>query len=86
VDLVNATLPATPLSAQYAAKVVANRIVAQALDHQILGDWEDYPEIGEHDWKLIEAQLEILAGKLRPQAAEYDSAYKLLADRAGEDA
>jgi hypothetical protein len=44
--------------------------------------WEDYPDIGEHDWEAIAAEVERVLDRLAAQREKYDCAYRVLAGRA----
>lgn len=45
-------------------------------------DWENYPDIGIHDWEQISGVLGVLMDRLAPTSGEYREAYALLKSRA----
>jgi hypothetical protein len=45
-------------------------------------DWEDFPEIAEHDWVRVEVEVERRAEAIDPTDDVYRQAYELLAGRA----
>lgn len=64
-----------------AIEVIVRQVIAAFVDSDGFADaWETYAEIGEYDWEEVTE-----AAKLwhpYPIRAEYDAAYRLLADRA----
>jgi hypothetical protein len=50
--------------------------------------WEDYPDIGENDWRAVESRaVEITDAwmrQLRPTEVGYEAAYEHLKSRTGE--
>lgn len=69
----------SPPSPTGAIETVARQIIAHAADEP---EWGDYPEIGEHDWRRICDRVAEIAAF--PPADDFDTAYALLASRAGE--
>lgn len=74
------------MTSDQATKTVAAYAAAQVLrsnaDRELVL-WEDYPEIGEYDWEEVERQVIAVSYDLSPSRADYEAAYKFLADRAG---
>lgn len=64
-----------------AVDTVARRAVSRATGSDTI-EWEDFPEIGEHDWERVLDRVSDLADALDPPDAEYDTAYLLLQQRA----
>lgn len=60
-----------------AVEVIARHILAQAAAE---ADWEDYPEIGQHDWDAIVRKVDQLA----PIPARFGEALRILANRADQ--
>jgi hypothetical protein len=70
-----------------ARDIVARRVVNRLINEDTLGClWEDYPEIGEHDWVAVTKHAEVLVERLDPAQEKYDVAYAFLASRAGDEA
>lgn len=65
-----------------ALEVVAKWVAAGALRGMIEPEWENYPEIGEHDWDAIQCWLESHAASIDPERMEYSRAYTVLTKRA----
>lgn len=66
------------MNAGEAIAIVAHHAIRAAVEDRIGEMWEDYPEIGDDDWgAVVEAALTIVA-----TPADYEEAYKILADRA----
>jgi hypothetical protein len=61
----------------HAIKVVAREIVSK-----VSPDWEDYPEIGEHDWERIVAEVKKLTKATEPTLEEFTQAWVELSNRA----
>jgi hypothetical protein len=71
---------------QAAIDLIARHLVAaEILANADLSDrWEDLPLVGEQDWMRIQRSAERQAAALDSASrAEFDAAYRLLADRAG---
>jgi hypothetical protein len=64
-----------------AIRIVARRVVAAALDGTP-AEWGNYPDIGEDDWDAVVAQARRIAAVYDVQGDHYDSAYRLLTQRA----
>jgi hypothetical protein len=63
-----------------AIDVVARTVLARvAYD----ADWEMYPDIGEHDWRRVQARVAALTKV--PATVDFDRAYALLTARASAD-
>lgn len=62
--------------------VVAMAVAAQALRGTVEPEWENYPDIGEHDWDAITCWLESHAAELDLEQGDYTRAYDELAGRA----
>lgn len=66
-----------------ARDIVARRVVNRLINEDALGClWEDYPELGEHDWVAVTKHAEVIVERLDPAQEKYDSAYRFLAARA----
>lgn len=66
-----------------AIDVIAWHVLGQAVIRGAAdSEWEDYPDIGEHDWEKIAAKVDHLA-EIFPFDAQdrFDQAYELLADK-----
>ncbi|WP_029291831.1 hypothetical protein [Cellulomonas sp. HZM] len=48
--------------------------------------WEDYPDLGEHDWQRVAGRAKAIAEQMLPDHETYDQAYELLAARATKEA
>lgn len=69
-----------PLVAE-AVDIMARSILALLVKSPDLTlGWEDFPEIGEHDWDAIEARMLQLAPE--PKNEVYQAAFDFLAGRA----
>lgn len=65
-----------------AAIEVVAAAVAQAAVEDAIGDmWEQYPDIGEHDWTRVADEATAMAGSFT-QPERFQAAYDLLAERA----
>lgn len=63
---------------------VARRIVVNSLKNG--GEWwEQYPEVGEHDWSRVVVEVDRLAATLEVPDEEFKPAYALLSERAERD-
>lgn len=65
-------------------EIVARKVIAHALEG-IIGRghlWEDYPEIGEHDFDLVLRCAESIAQGDLYTPEQYEAAYDRLAKRA----
>lgn len=65
-----------------AVDIVAKRALrnaASAPDCEPL--WEDYPDIGEHDWALVEERLHDLVELIAPDEGTFEAAYDYLKER-----
>ncbi len=70
-----------------ARDIVARRVVNRLINEDTLGClWEDYPDIGEHDWIAVTKQAERIVERLDPAGEKYDAAYAFLSSRAGGEA
>lgn len=70
---------------EQAIDVIARRVVHLLLTAPVGGSedialWEDYPEIGEHDWDRVIDRAKVLAPP-NPDADEYTAAYAHLSAR-----
>jgi hypothetical protein len=65
----------------WAVRVVARRVVAAAVGGTPV-EWRNYPDVGEDDWKAVMAVADRIAAQHDPQGEHYDSAYRLLTQRA----
>lgn len=68
-----------------AIRILANNLVASALTADVVHktDWEDYPEVGEHDWAKVVERAEAVVAGIRPTPEALEVAYDVLAGRAG---
>lgn len=75
-----------PMTIDDACRYVARHVVYDLIDRYLdIGDgWEDYPEIGEHDWNRVGAHVAGMCLRVMDDA-KYAEAYALLAARAGSD-
>lgn len=74
-------------NAALARDIVARRVASRLIDEDALGVlWEDYPEIGEHDWVAVTKQAEHIAERLNPSDDQYTAAYFYLASMASDEA
>ena len=67
----------------FAVEVVARMAMFNALDKI---EWEDYPDIGEHDWQQVLDRIEVMGCGLKPTDDDYAEAYALLESRAEKEA
>jgi hypothetical protein len=65
------------------ARHYISHIIRTAMDAEYSG-WEDYPEIGQHDWTRVVERAEAYV-PAESTKDSYDEAYELLADRAADD-
>jgi len=69
-----------------AAKIVANRAMANALRREFIDEpdrqWELYPEVGEYDWDVVLDQVAATIAALDPSKDTFDAAYGHLGARA----
>lgn len=68
-----------------AIDTIARYVLAEALDYAISHDgvlWEDYGELGEHDFDKIVVRAGQIADSIRPSDEAYEPAYEHLAERA----
>lgn len=63
-----------------ALTVLARDLLAALLDDHGAGKWEDYPDLGEHDWDRVLGRAYTLAA--RPERQDFTTAYQLLAAHA----
>ena len=63
-----------------ALRVVAKEAIARGVEGVREDGWEDFPEIGEHDWEAVCDLMERLTP--RPDHQEFADAYHLLEARA----
>jgi hypothetical protein len=72
------------MSPEDAYWIVARRVVANAASgaNQIEPEWENYPEIGEHDWVLVLGRVNDVCRQFNPKDQSYSDAYALLTERA----
>lgn len=57
----------------YAAKIIAIHIIENAVENYLGEGWEDYPEIGEHDWTYIQEETRKIIAELKDDE-DYDEA------------
>lgn len=68
------------MNGDWAIQVIAQEVLARAAE--TTGEWwEDYPEIGEHDWERVLAAVASRAVP-HPVNSTFDLAYKFLEGRA----
>ena len=67
---------------QEAVDIVARHALAIASQ---TAELLDFPEIGEHDWERVEAEIDRLVKRLAPTLDEFEAAYEYLASRAEHD-
>lgn len=70
-----------------AIETVARRVLFVLVDTEYYGAdvWEDFPEIGEHDWDRVVDQARALVGGLNPSGSLYADAYAHLKSRATDE-
>jgi hypothetical protein len=62
-----------------AVSIVAERVIAETLRSAVRdGLWGDYPEIGEHDWAVIEQRIERVANVFDPGPKRFEDAYAMV--------
>lgn len=69
------------MTVEEAIEVVAREVVFRALVLEEAYEWEDFPEIGQHDWDRVVIEIGQLAREVQ-DGGRFDEAYKLLAERA----
>jgi hypothetical protein len=67
-------IPEDQIGVQAAIDTIARAIIASAAEDA--GEWEDWPEVGEHDWNRVLEAVKRLAPW--PDDAERSAAYQLL--------
>lgn len=67
-----------------AIEIVARNVLASLVYTELPNEWENYPEIGELDWKLVYNQVLRLTPYPAP-AAIFRQAYEFLEDRADRE-
>lgn len=70
---------------EFMVSAAVRHVARAAVAHALVAhppEWGDYPEIGEHDWERVEAEVERIIDRLSGQAEKYESAYRFLASRA----
>lgn len=66
-----------------AVETVARRAISNALsEYGRAPEWEDYPEIGEHDWILVDEEIDRRRQRQDVTAEEFAAAYEYLEGRA----
>ena len=66
-----------------AIDVIARAVIEQMLDPMDLGDlWDDYPEIGEDDWRAVVSRVRDRVEADKPDVETYKAAYAHLQGRA----
>jgi hypothetical protein len=65
-----------------AVDIVARDLVASVVDAEIGTQWENYPDIGEHDWEAVDKRAMEIIDNLRPAKNGYEAAYEYLERRA----
>lgn len=68
---------------QWAVEVVARMAIFNVLGEV---EWQDYPEIGEHDWQEVLDRVEVIGCALKPPTDDYTEAYAFLEARAEKEA
>lgn len=48
-----------------------------------IADWEDFPEVGEHDWERVVEEMRRLAPF--PERGSFERAYKILEERVTDE-
>lgn len=72
--------------ATVAVDEVAKRVIHIILNAEsVYEEWENHPEIGEHDWNAVVYRIRQLADDINPDDAVYDAAYEFLKDRAEDE-
>lgn len=66
---------------ELAIRDVARHAIAAAVSRNP-PEWEDYPDIGEHDWAEVEREVQRRVAQIEVQHEKYECAYRHLAGRA----
>lgn len=67
-----------------AIEAVAAHVIATSVQRDLGERWEDYPEIGEHDWERVAEQVEEMLPRVSP--TRFREAYARLEARADQEA
>lgn len=72
------------MSPEEARELVARHIVSTAVQDSLgsLIRWEDFPDIGEHDWLAVNARACELVAPMTATEETFKAAYAVLAERA----
>lgn len=67
-----------------AVDVVARRAIVAAAEPGFASEvtWGNFPEIGEHDWNMVEDRVNEIRRSLDPPQESYEAGYALLQGRA----
>jgi hypothetical protein len=66
-----------------AVDIVAKRVIHTLLHTAEAEDqWENYPQVGLHDWQEVEARIARLADEINPDDETFKAAYEFLDARA----
>jgi hypothetical protein len=66
-------------------RVVAAMVIANAAVSGTPPLWEEYPDIGEHDWAEVLNEVHRQVDKIAPELDDYIAAYDALTARANAD-
>lgn len=67
-------------------RTVAAMVAANAIFGHLTPEWENYPDIGEHDWAKVLGSVNRLAATIAPGLRAYLAAYEALTARAEAEA
>jgi len=81
-DEANGRLHRELIALDDAIETVARRLVASTAEHHAGEEWENHPDIGQHDWERIESRASMITSELDVPQDKYERAYQFLADRA----
>lgn len=70
--------------AEWSVAEVARHVIAHVVESNP-PQWENYPDIGEHDWEAVEKEAARVLDRLAAQQEKYNSAYRHLTRRANTE-
>jgi hypothetical protein len=73
------------MSTEEARELIARHLVSAAVHNAMLHSlvtWEDFPDIGEHDWLALIARVNELVAPMAANEETFTAAYTALANRA----
>lgn len=67
---------------QVAVDIVARAVIDRVVSSELGDQWADnYPEVGEHDWLLVQERVTNRLLALAPPPEEFEAAYEYLEGR-----